>query len=251
MLILERTDQVLDLAQLVANPALSFALCMCGGEKDLSFFYKNNWGENEGDSSGCWESCSVQRCRINLVLFDSLSISVQACCSWSYPFLSCLSEQLPVILLCRHGGSSEGSKEQSFLAKSLLFFPEPLMPPWEAGSQNRDLFPLCCSGHLWCAWHSLLGPSSKGVSFCSHPRKVFQQSGLQTKRVLGKYMCNFGNVDCCWNAFLCLTQRNRGWKVDSVLCQFRSIGAHWRAVWSLRPRLTSGKRSSVRNICRE
>ena len=84
-----------------SKPSIILCSVRVVGERQIClFFCKNNWGENEGDSSGCWESCRAQRCGIDLVLFDSLSVSVYARCSWSYPFSSCLSEQLPVILLC-------------------------------------------------------------------------------------------------------------------------------------------------------
>ena len=90
-----------------------------GRERLVSSFINNLGGGNEAGHSCCWESCLGQRLRINfwcLTTYPSLSKLVVA---EAAQLLSCPSEQLPVILLCRPRGSSDGSKRQMLSWRSL------------------------------------------------------------------------------------------------------------------------------------
>ena len=82
MLFLERTDRVLDLAQLVANPALSFALCVWWGrDRFVCSFVRTIEGKMKvtpraaGNLAGLRDAGSILCC---LTAYPSLSTLVVA-----------------------------------------------------------------------------------------------------------------------------------------------------------------------------
>lgn len=191
---------------------------MCWWQKGCLFFCRNNWGKNEGDShaagnlAGFRDTGVILHC---LTIYPSLSkcLAAEVAC-----LLRCLSELVLVILLCRPRGSADGSKEEIIPWEGVCWsYPKPLVSLWNALragiSSPSSAWGACCATLTASG-----GQAPRGCDSATILERYSQQLGLQDKRICGKYIWSFRNVDCCWNSFSCLVQRNWEWQTDSMLC---------------------------------
>lgn len=209
------------------------SLCVCWKRGRFVSLLETLWGKNKAGSSCCWDSCLVQRVRINFLIFDSLSISVQAYGSWSCPVA-----KLSFWTASKHSSLQTQRRHwcfkrtNHFLNNSLLFLPEPFVPLWETSSRIWDLFFLFCLRNLLYDHSCLSWPSSKGVLFCSPPEKVFLANRLASQKDPGQIHLK---LQKCWLllkfVFMPCSKKLRVANWFNLVYQFRSIGMHWRTVW--------------------
>lgn len=184
MLALERTDQVLDLAQTVANIILSFTSTHALEERKIHLFFYEQLREKWSlllKRLGILPGSESRLILWYLMAFPSLSKLVVA---EVVQLLSCPSKHLTVILFCQPRGSSDDSKEQIVSWRSLhcFFLSKPLVLLWEASSQSWYLFSLPLLVGDPAVWPPL--------------PLIAKQLGLQAERILGKYTWIFRNIDC-------------------------------------------------------